>query len=296
MLWQAYIDSSSPLVEFPCLCLELVSYGLILLPCRRIERVHAEVKRHLKENTRDMVPTLSAAVRRREAEALLQDKHFRDWLAVSWRKKLFMRKAFLQTCSRGSRMRWMIRPWNSIRDAWFQCSIESQYDNHEQMRTEYTTWNAFSKPFSKALPKPISTSHNLMVRALKYTLSEPGVLWKAPVECLTAEGTTPPDAPENLMQLLDNCAMLFKEDSDDGILRLEDSEEPATVPGALPPEFTTELCLFKVVAAYPETKHTNEVAWELKRTSLIVITRCIPHGDGTTTSTARIESVDLVNF
>lgn len=259
ILWEEleiFATGPEPLECFSSLAVALFPYAFGSIVCRRIEGVHSQVHNYKKKKTCVRVARLSAQLRRREAESLIEDAAFLDWAAQSWSKRLFLHKALLVASPSASPASIWRLPLLEVVKRWYQYDLDTQFAPLSERREAVREWQALAGPLQRPPALPFAhTGDDELSKYLKSKLSETGVVWSLPRQRFFPQGEVRGSGFQKL-ELFDQVCKLAAEVAE---------------PGALPTSLEGDLIFFRVVSAFPERMHVVNIPHAEKAASQIVV-------------------------
>lgn len=185
-----YADSDVPLRAMPELALELKSYAMTSIVCRRIEAVHSAVKSAQKSCTRYRLAWVAARVRRLDVcRALDAGPRFREFLEAHWRRRNILKSSL--RCMLG-KVKLVLMSMELFFGYFYQYSNEALFADHTARKADVAAWKPHASKLAKPAVEQVDDSRNLLVQYFKHALSKPDVMWSLPSGLVASDLPEPP--------------------------------------------------------------------------------------------------------
>lgn len=237
---EQWMDSGSPLREFPDLAWPLKLLALTPVVCRRIEASHAEYHWITKKMSNFKFAWAACSMRRGDVlKAREKSERFDEFLESNWRRRDVFGMA-LQCIVPKEEWRALGRMSKDAKlGMWYQCSVQAQFRNMFSEVSEHAKWLKEVKSSLLPAAAMTGTAGEIICKFVKSMCDVRGVIFCLPKEIVQAE-LEPNRGRQNALGFYDELDRFMKEE------RIMDK---------VPPRDRRDCVFFEVVNPYPERKH-----------------------------------------
>ena len=184
-----FFIAAAALILFPHAFIALQEYAFCMMVCRRIEAVHAYLKRIAATCTWIQVPYLCAKMREARNIKMLENKDFNDYCLRHWNTRNLLNKIlqlrFTANVLKGMSVRAKV-------GAVYQCTLESRFRDMSDARDAQGLWLARTAD-QRSRPEHLTEWVQLCVQYFKEIL-DTGDFYSLPTKVFTeCLGETPSD-------------------------------------------------------------------------------------------------------
>lgn len=186
-MMKLYVGSDRALSEFPELFVAVRSYALSPIVSRRVEGMHATIKRCHRNGPSSALPHLSCKLRQSELKLVLQDPVAFAFLEQEWGRRGWLNRIILPMLPEAEH--WLLKVSGDVwkHNIYYQCSRFTQFRALADQKSVIDKWTLVTMPIMIADHCKHTELQKMLVRFLKDKLSLPGVMFSMPGEFLNRE-------------------------------------------------------------------------------------------------------------